>query len=454
MIAAGNFGKKLKTVKEKLFLIKGRDIASLALLIPAYPAAMLLKKRLKKPVWLILERSDEAKDNGRAFFEYLMKYKGQEVIPVYAIQRNCPDFQSLKKYGRHVIEFGSFWHIVLYLACEANISSVKNMGPNDLMGYLFRRMNWMNEKMFFLQHGITVNHPDWLRYSDTGFRMIFCGAKPEYDYIRSSFGYPKGHVSYAGGLCRYDFLQNYMRLAADGDSFAEDPQNGSGKGAEKKQILILPSWRTWLKSGDPRMKSIEHTKDIRKTEYFKKWISFLRSPKLRRLAEKYGLVFVFYPHPTMQKYIREFRDFFEDESEGGDRRFSVKIADARKDSLNLLIAGSDLLVTDYSSVFFDFVYMKKPVIFYQFDREKFRRYHYPKGYFSYEDNPFGRAFRKEEDVMKEIESKAEHSFEVSKEFLKAHRMYFPVYDNKNCERTWEIIKSTKDAEKKKGIRCM
>ena len=35
--------------------------------------------------------------------------------------------------------------------------------------------------------------------------------------------------------------------------------------------------------------------------------------------------------------------------------------------INDLYILSDVIITDYSSVFMDFVYMKKPVVFYQFD---------------------------------------------------------------------------------------
>lgn len=417
---------KLRKIKEKLFLVKGRDIASLFLLLPAVPIAIALKKTMKKPIWLVLERSDEARDNGRAFFEYLMACRRKEVTPVYAIHKKSADYKTLQKYGKHVIEFGSFRHIVYYLACEANISSVKNMGPNDLMGYVFRRLNWMNDKMFFLQHGITVNHPDWLEYSDTKFRMVLCGAKPEYDYIRKSFGYPKGHAAYAGGMCRYDFLQHVMQKK-------ESEEN------RIKQVLILPSWRTWLKPGDPAMREVEHTDDIEQTEYFRIWMHFLSSPELERLAELYQLKFIFYPHPTMQKYISEFQTS-ELKKGGKDKESAVTIADAEHWNLNLLIAESDLLVTDYSSVFMDFVYMKKPVIFYQFDLKKFRAYHYQEGYFSYEKNPFGRSFQKEEQVLQEVERIAGNSFQVSENFLAAWQKYFPVWDDRNCERVWRIIR--------------
>ena len=48
-----------------------------------------------------------------------------------------------------------------------------------------------------------------------------------------------------------------------------------------------------------------------------------------------------------------------------------------------------LLVTDYSSVFFDVAFLRKPVVYYQFDEEEFRKYHYQKGYFDFRRDGFG-----------------------------------------------------------------
>ena len=50
---------------------------------------------------------------------------------------------------------------------------------------------------------------------------------------------------------------------------------------------------------------------------------------------------------------------------------------------------ASLLVTDYSSIFFDFAYLRKPVIYAHFDYEEYRMNYYPKGYFNYEKDRFG-----------------------------------------------------------------
>ncbi len=56
---------------------------------------------------------------------------------------------------------------------------------------------------------------------------------------------------------------------------------------------------------------------------------------------------------------------------------------------------ASMVVTDYSSAVFDFAYLHKPLICYQYDREEscFGAYMYTKGYFDYDRDGFGEVER-------------------------------------------------------------
>ena len=62
----------------------------------------------------------------------------------------------------------------------------------------------------------------------------------------------------------------------------------------------------------------------------------------------------------------------------------IIIADMKYD-VQQLLKESLLLITDYSSVFFDMMYMNKPVNFYQFDEKQYRKSHYKEGYLNYQN---------------------------------------------------------------------
>ena len=104
-----------------------------------------------------------------------------------------------------------------------------------------------------------------------------------------------------------------------------------------------------------------------------------------------------------------------------------------------LLSTSSLLITDYSSVFFDFAYLKKPIIYSQFDYDEYRKNHYKKGYFDYRKDGFGDVVVNEADVIKCVFDSYNNDFKLKPTFEKKHDDFFQLYDNKNNERIYEEI---------------
>lgn len=319
--------KTFLRIRDKFFLVKIRDILSLVFLIAAMPYALYIKNKEKR-IWVVCERKTEARDNGYAFFRYIVDNIG--VVNVYyAIDKRSYDYKKMHDYEKRIISFGSIRHMAYYLACDAVVSSVKNCGPNDLIGFLFRKLHLMNNKIYFIQHGIIKDNLDWLHYNATKFRAITCGAYPEYEFVSDNFGYPKNGVIFTGGMCRYDCLHN-----------SDVPA--------QKYILVMPTWRKWLQRNDPQMMKIEHTNIFTESNYYNNWIEFIHDEEILSIVRKNSLKVVFYLHPTMQYCIDKFRSNSND----------VIIADEKQWDIQTLIRNASILITDYSSVFFDFIYMK------------------------------------------------------------------------------------------------
>ena len=121
----------------------------------------------------------------------------------------------------------------------------------------------------------------------------------------------------------------------------------------------------------------------------------------------------------------------------------IIIASADQYDVQDLLKSSSLMITDYSSVFFDMVYMKKPIIFYQFDEEKFRKYHYSEGYFDYHNNQFGKSFCRQKDLFANLEYYVKQNFKISIRFDNEHKKLFKYYDKHNSERIYNILKHDK-----------
>lgn len=94
--------------------------------------------------------------------------------------------------------------------------------------------------------------------------------------------------------------------------------------------------------------------------------------------------------------------------------------------------------------------MKKPVVFYQFDSENFRKGQYGEGYFNYQENPFGDSAKEQGEVFNLIEKYIGKNFEVSDSYLRAHEKYFKLYDTDNCRRIFETIKENNCERMDKG----
>ena len=111
------------------------------------------------------------------------------------------------------------------------------------------------------------------------------------------------------------------------------------------------------------------------------------------------------------------------------------------EDLQELLKSSQLLITDYSSVCFDMFYMKKPVLFYQFDEEKFRKYHYKEGWFDYRNTPFGGYCPELSSLLQEMEKAIVGGYRVTEEFLEEHARVFKLYDQDNCRRIYDLLKA-------------
>lgn len=97
------------------------------------------------------------------------------------------------------------------------------------------------------------------------------------------------------------------------------------------------------------------------------------------------------------------------------------------------------LVTDFSSVYFDAAYMKKPIVYFQFDEETFNSRHYEKGYFDYRKHGFGDVCNTIDETIISIKKIISNNFHMNNYFSERTKEFFILMDNKNCERIYEKI---------------
>ena len=95
------------------------------------------------------------------------------------------------------------------------------------------------------------------------------------------------------------------------------------------------------------------------------------------------------------------------------------------------------MITDYSSVAFDFAYLKKPVIYYQNSDD----YHYKEGYFNFETMGFGEVVSNENELINKIEEYIVTESVMEDKYQDRVNKFFSYHDKENCKRVYSWIKN-------------
>lgn len=390
-----------KTIYQLLHLVK--------LLAALLHANIVKSSHEKQRIWLIAERSGEARDNGYHLFKYIRSHYPD--LPVYyVIEDTAPDRIKIQDMG-NLISFGSYQHYLYYVLALRLISTHRDGAmPDEIICRLVQR--WIPaskyQKSIFLQHGIIKDYLPQLSFNEMGADLFVCGALPEYEFVNERFGYSNHEVRYLG-LARFDQLHTKN---------------------VKRQILLMPTFRMWLYQ-DPLAVASDAEQRFLESEYYRTYQSLLQNRELIKLLEDSGYELIFYPHYELQRYLH----LFSVSSEW------IHLASKDDYDVQELLMESALLITDYSSVFFDFAYMRKPVIYYQFDYERFKEEHYAQGYFDYERDGFGPIAATEAALLEQWSDIAKRDYLLDPIFKQKADAFFPLHDRENCKRNFEAIRS-------------
>lgn len=149
-----------------------------------------------------------------------------------------------------------------------------------------------------------------------------------------------------------------------------------------------------------------------------------------KLLEKYDYQLIFYPHFEVQKYLNLFMENSE----------RIVFASFEKFDVQKLLIDCDLLITDYSSVQFDFSYMRKPIILFQFDRNAYRSGHQGMGYFDPDRDGFGPVGLDIESVVDKVEDYLARNCELESVYRSRIENFFKYFDRENCRRNFDAIR--------------
>jgi len=245
--------------------------------------------------------------------------------------------------------------------------------------------------------------------------LIAASSQTEGDIKCKQWGIPRDKIVVTG-LPRYDRLSRLKNEIK-----------------ERKSILYMPTWRDW------EAKAVS----LHSTSYFKNVKAFIIDSGLNEYLKEKGYSLLVYVHIRM-------RDFFDSLKQ---LLSNVQVLSPNVD-LQDVILSSSMLVTDYSSICWDFLYLDKPVIFFQFDLEKYIEHR--GAYLDLKKDLFGPVAYTPEKATLLVKYIVDSGFSTEKWNKKREEMKrfaFDYQDGRNCERLAQKIFERLKTANKGAVTC-
>jgi len=350
-------------------------------------------------VWLIDERlSKSAEDNGFFLFQYLRNHYPKLKV-YYVIKSDSPDRARVEKLGQVIRQY-SLAHAYSLLQARV-ILSTDSLRSLAFPAEIFRRL-WGRTHNVFLQHGVmAVKKTVYSRKNYFYFSQVITSSNREKKVFVEDYNFPEESIAITG-LARFD-------------NFWDPQQNDS-----TRKILVVPTWRLGLQS----------LQQIKASKYYWAWSELLADPMLTQLLERYQVSLVFRPHQNILPFISDF---------AVDTEY-IHIQKENVPPLFQLIKESSLLITDYSSIMFDFFYQDKPVISYMFDRKEMEQTQGGTPHIDIDRELPADLHDTSTGVLSSLERYLANNFSVPAVQRSKVVNFIKYRDNKNCERIYQSIR--------------
>lgn len=363
--------------------------------------------KFKSKYILINDRVIEGNDNGEALFKYIRANNDSlKKNTYYVINKNSDKYKELKNLG-HVLKFGSLKHKFLFLNSKVIGTSYIGNSKGVYNPFNEQEMNiysdLINKRVIFLQHGIMMTdfHLMFNRARMVIDKFVVSTKKEAEDINNQGYLYSKDMIIRTG-LPRYDLLKNN----------------------NQRKILISFTWRKWLKD--------LNEDDFIKSQYYLKLESLLKNKEFKHMINKYNYKIELVLHSELNSFYNCFIKFNDN---------NVKVYKSSDIVYSNIFSSSDLLLTDYSSIHYDVAYLKKPVLYYQYDLHEFLTNHTNngKGNFDYIEDGFGEIIDNEKQLISKLEHYLKNECKMKPFYLKRVKNNFIYNDANNSKRVCEHI---------------
>lgn len=382
--------KKLKTIKP--FIVR-----------TCYFLTHLLYKN--KDIMVSYDKLYKGGDCGEYIFKYISDNTNSNAY--YIVNKNTNTYNKLIKNYKNILVYGS-------LKCKIICLNAKHILASDSLAASFcsfngymrdYNKNLFNAEVHCIQHGVTMQnmYHRQNRIFDNNKLYFISSIYEQKNLLKKEYGYNKENLIFSG-LARYDGL----------------------KSNPKGVILIIPTWRVDVASSTSSGKVRPYNNNFKYTNYFKVYNSLINNKHIIEMARKNNYKIKFLIHPTLISNIKDY-----------DKNDYVEIIPSNTVDYEDILVESNIMITDYSGVQYDFAYMKKPIIYYHNDDLPPS---YGNGEMDYQNIGFGGIAKCEEDVVSLLIDIINSNCRLNKKYDKRVNEFFKYLDYNNCKRIYEAIK--------------
>lgn len=365
--------------------------------------------------WLFVDREFAADDSAEHMYRWV-RQRHPEINAWFLVRRGSPDWVRLEAEGFRLVEPGPLCRLLL-LNAQHVVSSHTDYVEGGLDQRRYGgRMKW---RFTFVPHGISkddVSH--W--FNTEQFDLVATTSPAERDSMAADdTGYRlTNREAVFTGLPRHDALRRRM---------AQTPSD------DVKLFLVMPTWRASLFDERSRAGSDEERLQlVRNSAFAAQWRTVLGHNDLQVALRRAGLKLGFMAHANLVRVI----DAFELPPD-------VALFQSGRDSFQSVLCRAAALLTDYTSVAFEVAYMRRPVFYFQPDRERFYRgdHNWRPGFFDYDRDGFGPVAFDVDDLVHKVEAFVEAGCSVEPVYLKRMERLMPHTVRPSCELVFEAIQT-------------
>ena len=270
------------------------------------------------------------------FFKYLISTKNNDLKTYYILNKKNESYPQIKKeYKEHIIGFTSRYNPVFCLRIFFLTFKMRYvLDAFDVSKKIWRDAVLKSKYIdsIFTQHGITFFKPGFIRpyvYGQENFKKVTVSNDIEKEIFEQRGDFKPENII-KSGLFRWDLIH--------------DTSNEQ----EEKYIFIYFTHRFYLQKE-------EHPED---SVYFRNICKLLEDRDLQEFMQQHHTKFTIALHHTLLKYV--------------DVNKMPNINFLKEDEIGEMKNKASMLITDYSSMCFEFLLPGKPVIFYRLDEEEFK----------------------------------------------------------------------------------